>query len=142
MTNTGHGSARAPWARGRAKPRSSSIARSPVFERSRGVVQHAHQPWFDWLTNLRGTKKRGQRPSSFRSMLLIKSYVFPFREGGRTAVRPGPRGCAEGEMTCASRQTHSSASLTESLRERPTITIKRTALRQKFSTCNFQPATT
>ena len=96
MTNTGHGSARAPWARGRAKPRSSSIARSPVFERSRGVVQHAHQPWFDWLTNLRGTKKRGHRPSSYRSLLPYQSYVFPFREGGRTAVRPGPRVCAEG----------------------------------------------
>jgi len=38
--------------------------------------------------------------------------------------------------------THSNASLAESLRRRPIIRIKRTALRQKLSTFNFQPSTT
>ena len=79
MTNTGHGSARAPWARGRAKPRSSSIARSPVFERSRGVVQHAHQPWFGSAHQPSKGKKRGANaPLLLAACCLINRMYFLF----------------------------------------------------------------
>lgn len=55
------------------------LAQHTVPERSRGVVR-LRSPTLGRLRSLtfEGQKKRGFRPSSFRSMLLLQFYGFPF----------------------------------------------------------------